>query len=105
MATTPPHDPHPAAWAGAWERIEPAPACAAKYAARLTLQPGGLYSGLAAQPGEFTWWDTGTWHVKSASVLALSVANDEVVEYRYVLRGDHLAITDRDGCKVEYRRA
>lgn len=101
-------DPHPAALVGlllgAWQRQEPAAPCAARYAARLQLQPGGLYTGEAATPGEFTWWDVGTWRVKDAATLALSVANDEVIDYGFVLQGDHLSLTDRDGCRVDYRR-
>jgi hypothetical protein len=104
MATTI-HDPHPADLAGTWQRREPSAPCAARYAARLQLEPGGLYTGQAATPGEFTWWDAGTWRVKDAATLALSVANDEVVDYRFELRGDRLAITDRDGCRVEYQRS
>jgi hypothetical protein len=97
-------DPHPATLSATWVRVEPAPACAAKYAAQLVIQPGGLYSGQAAARGEFTWWDLGTWRVKAPGVLALSVANDEVIDYRFEQRGDRLSITDKDGCRSEYRR-
>ena len=99
-----PHDPHDPRLIGTWQRSEPAPACASKYAMRLQIQAGGLYSGQAATAGEFTWWDAGTWRVKAPGVLALSVANDEVVDYRFELQGGSLTVTDKDGCRFSYHR-
>ena len=96
-----PHDPR---LIGAWHRSEPTPTCAAEYAMRLQIQAGGLYNGQAETPGEFTWWDAGTWRVKAPGVLALSVANDEVIDYRFALAGDHLTVTDEHGCCFAYRR-
>ena len=64
-----------------------------------------LYSGEPEQAGEFTWWGAGTWRVNSPGQLALSVANDEVITYRYTLTDDVLKITDPQGCTVAYRRS
>lgn len=89
---------------GAWQRSGHAP-CAAGYAAQWRIDANGLYQGQAAQPGEFTWWDAGTWRVDEPGQLALSVANDEVISYRYTLAGDLLSITDPQGCSFDYRRS
>lgn len=98
-------DPHPASLTGGWSRVEPAAAGIARYAAQLEFQPGGLYRGQAATPGEFTPWDLGTWRVTAdGGVLSLSTATDEVVDYRFAQQEDRLTITDQDGCTVEYRR-
>jgi hypothetical protein len=78
--------------------------CAVHHAARLRIEPNGLYFGEAEPPGAFTWWDGGTWRVPSPGRLALSIANDAVVDYGYALDGDNLVITDASGCKVVYRR-
>lgn len=89
---------------GTWKRTG-GEACAARYAATLHIQANGLYSGEPDQAGEFTWWDAGTWRVDSPGQLALSVANDEVIAYRYTLTDDSLKITDPEGCTVVYRRS
>ena len=89
---------------GTWQRSG-SEACAARYAASLHIEANGLYSGQPEQAGEFTWWDAGTWRVNSPGQLALSVANDEVITYRYTLTGDVLTITDPQGCTVAYRRS
>jgi hypothetical protein len=78
--------------------------CAVHHAARLRIEPNGLYFGEAEPPGAFTWWDGGTWRVPSPGRLALSIANDAVIDYGYALDGDNLVITDASGCKVVYRR-
>lgn len=89
---------------GAWQRSSAAP-CAAQYPAHWQVEANGLYSGQTEPPGEFTLWDSGTWRVKAPGELALSVANDEVIPYRYTLAGDVLSITDAQGCRFDYRRS
>lgn len=103
-STTSAHDPR---LVGTWRAQPSLPACAiqANYAELLVFAAGGTYEGQAPTAGAFTWWDAGSWRVKSPNVLALSVANDEVVDYRFTLAGDTLAITDVKGCRVEYRRS
>lgn len=88
---------------GAWQRSGAVP-CAARYPATWRIEADGLYAGQTEPPGEFTWWDSGTWRVPAPGGLALSVANDEVVTYRYTLTGEVLRITDPQGCSFEYRR-
>ncbi|SAL79178.1 hypothetical protein AWB71_05844 [Caballeronia peredens] len=90
--------------AGLW-RKQGEPPCAAQYPARLRIEPGGLYFGETDPPGVFTWWDGGTWRVTSPGRLALSVANDAVIEYAFTLNEDHFIITDGAGCEVVYERA
>lgn len=80
-------------------------ACAAGYAATLQIKAGGLYFGQTEPPGEFTWWDGGTWRIQDGGKLALSVANDAVITYAYELDGDVLSFTDDKGCRFSYRRA
>ena len=88
---------------GMWEKSGEV-ACADQYAANIRFEENGLYFGTTEPPGAFTWWDGGTWQVAVAGQLALSIANDAVVNYRYVLDRDALAITDPAGCTVHYRR-
>ena len=90
--------------AGSW-RKQGDPPCAEKYPAQLRVEPGGLYFGAADVPGTFIWWDGGTWRLIAPGRLALSVANDAVIEYAFSLEGDRLAITDEAGCEVVYVRA
>jgi hypothetical protein len=89
---------------GHWRRRAGSPACAAAYAARLEFQPGGLYAGSTEPPGEFTWWDSGTWQLRGPGRVALSTANDAVVEYGYVLKDKQLDFTDAAGCSFGYDR-
>ena len=89
---------------GTWQRSG-SEACAARYAASVHIEANGLYSGEPEHAGDFTWWDAGTWRVKSPGQLALSVANDEVITYRYTLTDDLLEITDPQGCTVAFRRS
>jgi hypothetical protein len=88
---------------GVWRKAG-AGECASQYAARLRFEPNGLYFGEAEPPGAFTWWDGGTWRVPAPGRLALSIANDAVVEYAYALDGDDMLVTDASGCEVGYRR-
>lgn len=89
---------------GIWRKVGN-PACAAGYAAELRIEPNGLYFGATDPPGAFTWWDSGTWRVKSPGQLALSTANDAVVAYAYSLQSQTLTITDPKGCRFSYQRA
>jgi hypothetical protein len=89
---------------GMWQRSG-SEQCAARYASSLHIEANGLYTGKPAEAGGFTWWDAGTWRVNSPGQLAMSVANDEVITYRYTLSGDALRITDAEGCTVAYRRS
>jgi hypothetical protein len=89
---------------GLWRKVGNPP-CAAGYAAELRIEPNGLYFGATDPPGAFTWWDSGTWRVKTPGQLALSTANDAVVVYAYSLRGQTLTITDTLGCCISYQRA
>ena len=88
---------------GAWQRSSGG-ACAAGYAARLRIEPGGLYFGETDPPGAFTWWDGGTWQVPETGRLSLSTANDAVVSYGYRVEGDTLTITDAKDCTFSFRR-
>lgn len=58
------------------------------------MEANGLYFGESEQPGQFTWWDGGTWEVHVPGKLALAIANDAIVTYDYGLDGDLLTITD-----------
>jgi hypothetical protein len=78
--------------------------CAAGYAMHLRFEPNGLYFGHSEPPGTFTWWDGGTWEVKTPGQLALSTANDAVVAYSYTLYARTLTFTDASGCRFAYRR-
>lgn len=88
---------------GAWRKVG-SEACALGYAALLRVDANGLYFGESGQPGQFTWWDGGTWEVRAPGKLALAIANDAVVTYDYALDGDLLTITDAQGCRFRYRR-
>jgi len=87
---------------GSWQKVEDPP-CAAQYPAELRFEANGLYFGTTEPPGEFTWWDGGTWRVTAPGRLSLSTANDAVVAYAYALEGELLTITDPDGCRLGYR--
>lgn len=96
---------------GQWRKTS-REACAARYPAELRLDANGLYTGQADQPGEFTWWDSGTWRLHEAGVLALSVANDAVERYAFKFEERAqsststltLAFTDHQGCVIRYDR-
>ena len=89
---------------GTWTR-RAGPACAARYPDRLSILPDGQYRGVAAKPGEFTYWDVGTWRLCGPGEIALSTANDAVVTYRYELGAGTLRFTDPDGCRFTYETA
>ena len=89
---------------GKWRKTS-REACAAGYAANLRFDANGLYFGEAERPGEFTWWDNGTWHLIEPGTLAMSTANDAVVRYGYALAGDSLNFTDPTGCRFGYARS
>lgn len=88
---------------GNWARTGAHP-CATRYPAHLRFEANGIYSGTTEPPGAFTFWDSGTWKVKGPGAIALSTANDAVVDYRFSLDGDTLAVIDPEGCNVQYRR-
>lgn len=87
-----------------WWRRQPGEDCGTDYAAELRFDPDGSYEGATDPPGEFTWWDSGTWRVIDAGRVSLSIAHDAVVSYRYELAADRLTIIDSSGCRVGYRR-
>lgn len=89
---------------GVWHKQSGNP-CVEQYPARLRIESGGLYFGDTDPPGAFVWWDGGTWRVPAPGRLALSVANDAVIEYAFTLDGERLVITDQTGCDVIYERA
>jgi hypothetical protein len=78
--------------------------CASRYPVHLRFEPTGLYFGTTEPPGEFTWWDGGTWKVAAPGKISLSIANDAVVDYRYSLGTDTFDVTDSSGCSFSYRR-
>jgi hypothetical protein len=89
---------------GQWLQLAPVADCAVGYAAHLDIRPNGLYFGTTEPPGAFTWWDGGTWRITAPGRVALSVANDAIIEYGYVLVGDTLEFTDPGACAFRYRR-
>lgn len=76
--------------------------CAASYPADLTILPGGLYRGTAATPGGYAVWDVGTWQEQAPGVVAISTANDAVIQYRYRRVGEGLEFEDSQGCAILY---
>jgi hypothetical protein len=88
---------------GTWRKAEN-PDCAALYPAVLQLEANGLYRGHAEPPAQFTTWDVGTWRATDADHLAISTANDAVVNYGFQLAGNTLSFTDPGGCRFSYRR-
>ena len=89
---------------GTWHKTGES-ACAAGYAAHLRFENNGLYFGTTDPPGSFTWWDGGTWKIVAPGQIALSIANDAVVTYRFAAGEDSLSFTDPSGCQFQYRRA
>lgn len=88
---------------GAWRKLS-RETCAGRYPATLRFDGNGIYAGQAETPGEFTWWDSGTWKQAKAGELSLSVANDAVERYAFTLDARALTITDNQGCVVRYER-
>jgi hypothetical protein len=70
----------------------------------LRFDVNGIYAGQAQAPGEFTWWDSGTWKTAKGGELLLSVANDAVEHYTFNLDAARLTVTDTQGCVIRYER-
>ncbi|MGH9841709.1 MAG: hypothetical protein ACREEM_23395 [Blastocatellia bacterium] len=90
--------------AGKWEKVT-ASSCSRKYPARIEFQPRGLYTGATNPPGEFTWWDAGTWEAAGSGQVKLSTANDAVITYKYSIAGAVLTFKDPEGCEFKYRKS
>jgi hypothetical protein len=48
-------------------------------------------------------WDGGTWSVEDGT-FRISLANDAVVDYPYVLEDGRVRFVDPSGCELVYRR-
>jgi len=94
---------HDMRFVGTWHKVS-REACTGRYPASLHFDTNGLYAGQAERPGEFTWWDSGTWKTAKAGELALSVANDAVELYTCRLDAQVLTVTDSRGCEIRYER-
>ena len=75
-----------------------------RYPARVRFDAGGHYVGSSEPPGEFTWWDVGTWEQKQPGRVSISTANDAVIEYRVKVEARELTFTDPEGNSITYRR-
>lgn len=89
--------------AGKWEKLSTEP-CSRKYPARIEFQDRRLYAGTADTPGEFTWWDAGTWELSGEGQVKLSTATDAVIAYKYSISANVVTFTDPDGCEFKYRK-
>jgi hypothetical protein len=94
---------HEHSFVGTWRKVT-RDACASRYPAQLRFDANGIYAGEAEKPGEFTWWDSGTWKLATPGELALSVASDAIERYAFELDGAVLTITDGQGCTIRYQR-
>lgn len=88
---------------GGWlkDRSDP---CASSYPDELDLRRDGIYVGRML-PGSSVHpiWDVGTYEVRDGTV-AISTANDAVIDYGLRREGDRLVFTDPAGCAFAYRR-
>ncbi len=90
--------------AGKWAKTTTS-SCSRKYPAQIEFQARGLYTGTTDPPGEFTWWDVGTWEAAGSGQVKLSTANDAVIAYKYSISGNVVTFADPDGCEFKYRKA
>ena len=89
-------------YVGTWQK-QSGDAAASHYPLMLTLLPNGQYRGEAAIPGEFTFWDVGSWSEAAPGVLELSTANDAHIRYKVSRDGDELEFVTPDDERIRYR--
>ena len=87
---------------GTWHKAESG-SCADKYPDQLTFSTG-TFRGTRGSGQGFIWWDAGSYRLESETRLVLTTATDELVSYEIRLEGEHLSVTDPDGCAFGYRR-
>ena len=89
--------------AGRWEKATDS-ACAGAYPDELELDALGGYRGRMAEGSPFhPMWDGGSWSVADGT-LRISLANDAVVDYPFVLEDGSVRLVDPSGCELLYRR-
>jgi hypothetical protein len=86
---------------GTWRKLTPGPGVS-RYPSTLTFMPNGHYRGSAESPGEFTFWDVGTWTEEGPDEVTLSTANDAHITYRVSLDGDELVFVSPEGETIAY---
>jgi hypothetical protein len=86
---------------GTWRKLSKE-AGLSRYPATLTILPNGQYRGAAEMPGEYAYWDVGTWTEDGLGAVTLSTANDARVKYRVSLDGDRLTFVSPDGERIVY---
>jgi hypothetical protein len=92
----------PATLTGTWSKTTTA-ACAEKYPATISFA-ASTYRGARGPQQGMVWWDAGIYRLEDPQTLVLSVATDELVNYRIDLQADRFEITDSEGCRVTFRR-
>jgi hypothetical protein len=88
---------------GTWRKLSHGDGLS-RYPATLTVLPNGEYRGAAEPPGDFAYWDVGTWTENGPGAVTLSTANDAHVPYQIDLEGDRLTFVSPDGERIVYGR-
>jgi hypothetical protein len=87
---------------GMWQKVTATP-CAEKYPDDLEFHERGTYFGKKG-PGDFTWWDVGSYEVLAEDHVKISTATDAVIPYEFLLSGNTLTFVDQDQCQFSYHR-
>jgi hypothetical protein len=87
---------------GEWKKTTRSP-CSAQYPDVLVLHENGIYHGGTEPPGNFTYWDAGSYRVVAPGKVEISTANDAVIAYAYSVEKGVLKFHDAAGCQFEYQ--
>lgn len=87
---------------GHWQKTTQSP-CSAVYPDHLEFRAGKLYFGHSNTRGAFMQWDAGSYDIIDAAHIAISTANDAIINYQFTIDGPILNFIDPSGCKFSYQ--
>ncbi|MGK7898546.1 MAG: hypothetical protein AB4372_34255 [Xenococcus sp. (in: cyanobacteria)] len=88
---------------GHWEKVSFSP-CSRVYPTQIEFQENGLYKGIGAQAGSSPGWDVGTYEIISPSQVRISVNNDAIFTYQFLIIGGKLKFVDPNGCEFQFEK-
>jgi len=88
---------------GKWIKITRSE-CSEIYPDNLEFKKDGTYLGIRKKSA-FSWWDIGEYKIVEGNTLKISTANDSIQEYKFRIKENKIAFSDKNLCKFSYIRS
>jgi hypothetical protein len=89
---------------GKWEKTS-TDRCSGPYPETVEFLVNGVYSGDGIPKETTRGWKHGVWEIINERQIALSVGDEKVLRYGFVIKSDTLSFISPDGCVFLYRRS